>query len=485
MTPHSFAIVGAGLTGLTAAYRLTQAGHRVTVLEASEAVGGLAAGFELAGHRVERAYHFLYRTDAHILSLAAELGIEESIRFHRSSVATYYADRLYPMTSPTDLLRFDPLSLVDRVRAGLTLLWLQHKKDWRPLTEVTALDWLRRYAGPRVTAVLWEPLLRGKFDSHYDGVTMAWLWGRIVQRVESRDSRFGGEALGYIDGGFEQIITRLCADIEAAGGKIRTGTPVRRITHDDVADGAVLQTDRGGLRVDRALATVPSGVVAELIKDHAAEDPGYFSALQSVDYLHAVVRVFASRQRISPFYWHNVNSPGAPFVVFLSLTELVGADRYDGLYDGLHIYYIGAYVPTGHRYLVQEQTAVTDAWNTGLGTIFPDFDPSQIVDDHLFRLRNAQHIVDVGFESTKLVPHQTPCPSLLMCNFAQIYPMDRGTNYAVRDGNRMAEQLLTAVGDAAGARHLRNTAPTSFTGAAPSRRTEQLRPGTTARRWTG
>ena len=69
----------------------------------------------------------------------------------------------------------------------------------------------------------------------------------------------------------------------------------------------------------------------------------------------------------------------------------------------------------------------------------------QIVDDALFRLRNAQHIVDIGFEQSKLLPYRTPCPGVLMCNFSQIYPMDRGTNYAVRDGNEMAKHILRSL----------------------------------------
>jgi protoporphyrinogen oxidase len=308
---------------------------------------------------------------------------------------------------------------------------------------VTALDWLNQHAGERVAAVIWEPLLRGKFDSFYGDVTMAWLWGRVRQRAESRDSWLGGELLGYIDGGFQRVITRLVEEIHHHGGEIRTRTPVHQISHDEATDQALLLTDHGTLRADRALATVPSGIVADLIQDHIPPNPGFATSLRSVQYLDAVVRVFASKQRITKFYWHNINTPNAPFVVFLSLTELVGCARF----DGLHVYYIGAYVGHDHEYMTSDRAAVIQQWNDGLKAIFPAFDTTLIVDDHLFRLRNAQHIVDVGFEKTKLPPHQTPCPSLLMCNFTQIFPMDRGTNYAVRDGNRMAEHMLTTLGD--------------------------------------
>jgi len=151
--------------------------------------------------------------------------------------------------------------------------------------------------------------------------------------------------------------------------------------------------------------------------------------------------VFATPQKFTPYYWHNINTPNAPFVVFLSLTNLVGSDRY----GGLNIYYVGDYVPSDHRYMSMDPAELKQHWYAQLKKIFPEFDPSQVVDDALFRLRNAQHIVDIGFEEEKLLPYQTPCPGVFMCNFSQIYPMDRGTNYAVRDGNEMAKHILNSL----------------------------------------
>ena len=160
----SIGIIGGGLTGLTAAYRLQNAGHQVTLYEASETIGGLAAGFDLAGHRIEQAYHFLYKTDEYILALVDELGLGDALTYHKSSVSTYYGGRLFPMETPLDLIRFNPISLIDRIRAGVTVLYLQRVKNWTSLENITALDWLRKYAGRAVTNVIWEPLLRGKFS---------------------------------------------------------------------------------------------------------------------------------------------------------------------------------------------------------------------------------------------------------------------------------------------------------------------------------
>ncbi len=441
MSVHKVAIIGGGLTGLTAAYRLAGQGVQVTIYEAGDRLGGLAAGSDVAGHHIEQAYHFLYKTDRFILGLAEELGFRDKLTFHKSSVSTYYGDTLYPMETPIDLIRFRPLSLINRIRAGVSVLYLQKVKDWKPLSKVTALEWLRKNAGQQVTDVIWEPLLKGKFDRYYDKVTMSWLWGRVLQRVDSRDKEMGGEALGYFEGGFKTVIDAVLQPVLAAGADVRTYAPISKLHHDPTTDEVVVTSSAGEERFDRVLATVPSNTFVKLIPDYKVTHPDYFDKVGSIDYLDAAVLAFATPQKFTPYYWHNVNTPDAPFVVFLSLTNLVGSERF----GGLNYYYIGDYIPAEHRYMTMPAEELKSYWYAELKKMFPAFDPAQVVGDELTRLRNAQHIVDIGYEEDKLVPNVTPCPNVLLCNFSQIYPMDRGTNYAVRDGNRMAEILMDSL----------------------------------------
>lgn len=435
MTQRKVAIIGGGFTGLSAAYRLVEAGCDVTVYEAGPDLGGLAGGFEMAGRSIEKAYHFLYKTDEYILGLFDELDLADAVTFHRSSVSTYYDRQLYPMMTPLDLLRFKPLRFHNRIRAGVIVLYLQRVRNWRRLTKVTALDWLRRWAGRQVADVVWEPLLKGKFDRYYDKVTMAWLWGRVKQRADSREG--STELLGYVRDGFVTLVDALTKRIVDGGGSIRLSTPVERLTYDPVTDTVRVSAPCGDEDYDRVIATVPSGVVSRLIDDYRLRDPDYFARLDSIDYLTAIVLVFATDQQLSPYYWHNINEPNSPFVVLLSLTNLIGSETF----QGKHLYYVGDYVPHDHWYCQADERDLKGHWFDHLGRLFPHFDRSQVIEDRLFRLRDAQHIVDLGFEE-KLVDHQTPCPGVLLANFSQIFPMDRGTNYAVRDGIRMAGRIL-------------------------------------------
>ncbi len=436
MTGTRVAIVGGGFTGLTAAWKLSQKGATVTVLEAGDTVGGLAGGCELLGQPVEKAYHFLYKTDEYMLKALDELGLRDQLTYHKSSVSTYYDGVLYPMESPLDLIRFKPLSFINRIRAGVSVLYLQKVRNWDGLTKISAMDWLRKFAGQQVVDVIWEPLMRGKFDRYYDKVTMCWLWGRIKQRVESRDKQLGGEALGYIEGGFITLSNELEKRINSAGGVIETSSPVSRLSRNE-ADGTVSITVGEQTReFDQVLMTVPCNVADRLLSDFKADAPEYFDRLNSIDYLDAAVLLFATDKPISDYYWHNINTPNSPFVVFLSLTSLIGTEKF----GGKHVYYIGDYIPGEHPYMNQSEDELREHWFKALGDMFPAFERDSVIESHVFRFKNAQHIVDVGFEN-KIVDYQTPCPGVFLCNFSQIFPMDRGTNYAVRDGVRMADLL--------------------------------------------
>jgi hypothetical protein len=69
--------------------------------------------------------------------------------------------------------------------------------------------------------------------------------------------------------------------------------------------------------------------------------------------------------------------------------------------------------------------------------MFPEFDAARIGERHVFRFRAAQHIVGTDYEE-KIPAYQTPLPGVYLANFSQIFPEDRGTNFAVREGLKIA-----------------------------------------------
>src|SRR5918999_6331349 len=153
------AVVGAGVTGLTAAYRLSIEGWRCDVYERWPGLGGQAATFDIGdGLLLERYYHHLFTSDRHIAALYRELGMPEAIEWRPSSVAFFARGRSHPFTTPADLLRFTPMSPASRVRLGLSVLNLQLRhREVAPFERVTAKDWIIGNVGRSGWEELWGP----------------------------------------------------------------------------------------------------------------------------------------------------------------------------------------------------------------------------------------------------------------------------------------------------------------------------------------
>lgn len=433
-------IIGGGYTGLVAAYELARAGHKVTVLEKGTVLGGLASDFKVEGASLERAYHHLFKTDTSIRSMARELGIEDKLIWHDSSVALYYDGTLYPFKGAVDLIKFKPLSFVNRVRAGLVVLYLQRTNKWERFEKISAYNWMLKYAGKQVTRVIWEPLLKGKFDTYFDKVSMAWLWARVHIRAQSRE--VGGEKLGYFDGGFQIFTDALVNRLVDLGVTIRTEANIDSVTSLPSGKVSIGFSDRKKETYDSCIATVPSHVFAKLVEKNKSVKPAYLKQLRSIPYLGARLLIFSSSQDLSPYYWHNINDVDLPFLVFINHTKLIDKKQYGGKY----VYYVATYVPHDHELFTCDDKKLEKTWFSALKKIFPDFDANAIHEKHFFRFANAQHIV--GLDYAKNIPKkQTPFKNIYLSNFSQIFPEDRGTNYAVRDGIAIAKLLLKGDSD--------------------------------------
>lgn len=430
--PKQILIIGGGFTGLTAALRLSsEKDLAVTLVEGSGQLGGLAAGFPLAGTSLEKTYHHLFLTDNAILDLVKELGLADKLMWCDSSVGIYRDGKVHPFKTPGDLIKFSPCNFLGRLRTGFAALYLKYQKNWRGFTRVTAHDWMTRACGRSAMASIWTPLLKGKFDRHYDKVSMAWFWARIHTRANSR-SGGGGEKLGYFRGGFNVITTALENEIRKRGVKIITGARAEKF----LADTQAVVINGESVPFDYCIFTGHSSAFAgllpaqETLADYAAQ-------LRSIDYLGAACLVFTSEQSLGDFYWVNVNEPDAPFLVFIQHTHLVGP----ATYAGKNVYYIGAYLAPDGKTFALPDDELARRWFGYLKKMFPQFEAERVAEKFIFRFRAAQHIVDTGYEE-KIPAFKTPLPGVFLSNFSQIFPEDRGTNFAVRDGERIAAMVL-------------------------------------------
>lgn len=431
-----YVVIGAGYTGLVSALRLAQKGHGVTVLERESSIGGLASDFTVGGGALEKAYHHIFKSDTSIISLAHELGISGSLKWHDSSIAIFRDNKLYPFKGALDLLRFSPLRPVNRLRAGLVVLYLQQTRNWQKFEKTSAYHWMLRYAGPQVTEVIWEPLLRGKFDQYYDKVSMAWLWARIHVRAQSREA--GGEKLGYFDGGFRVFTDALVAKLTELGVDIHTNTNIDHIKSLKSGRVSIVLDNNSSTTYDGCIASIPSHVFSRLIRNNKTLSSLYLDKLSSTQYLGARLMVFSSDQDLTPYYWHNINDLNLPFLVFINHTKLIDKSFYANRY----VYYVAVYTSMDNPLFTCTDQELEASWVPAIKKVFPSFDEGLMIEKYFFRFANAQHIVGRDYSSS-IPDHKTPLPNIYLANFSQIYPEDRGTNYAVRDGNTIADMLTS------------------------------------------
>lgn len=425
-------IIGGGVTGLTAAYELARAGLPVTVLEADPEVGGLAGSFDVGGVALERFYHHWFKSDVHILDLIRELGLGDNIVFRETRTGLYYANTFYRLSSPLDVLKFSALAPIDRLRLGWLAVRVKGVRNWRALESLTAKQWLIQLAGPNVYRVVWEPLLKGKFGRYAEDISAVWFWNKIALRGGSR-GKGGAETLAYYKGGFGSMIAALRARVEALGGKVITGAPVTGI---EVVNGrAEAAITRGGrYAAGHVLATPALPIIADMLAPHvpAAEA----EKLRGISYLANTCLVLELDRSLSDTYWLNVNDPSFPFVAIIEHTNFEPTSSY----SGKHIAYLSKYLLEDDPLYGMNAEEMVAFAAPHLKRMFPAFDPSWVKAAHVWRARFSQPIV--GKHYSALIPgEQTSLANVSICSMAQIYPEDRGTNYAVREGRRAGRAL--------------------------------------------
>lgn len=433
-TSHRIGVIGGGFAGLTAALRLAQAGHDVTLWEKGR-FGGQAATIPLDDTRIEIFYHHLFQSDTSIVALAEELGIGDKLMWLPSNVG-YYADgRILPLNGALDLLKLDILPFHDRVRVGLVTLYLQRVKNWKRFENITAHEWLSKALGRNAYEKTLGAQLKAKFGSYYDKVSMVWFWGKIWLRTTSRRSPLEQEKLGYFDGSFQVVVDALVQACERADVNLRGGVGISRM--EQVTEGRwLVETDAGdGSQVyDAMLATTPSNIFQKLAP---ALPPEYATKLNALEYEAAIVTLLELDHSLSDIYWLNIADDDLPFTAVIEHTNFVNPERY----GGKHLVYLSKYVEPDHPYFAMSDEKVIESYLPHLSKINPSFDPSWITRRWVFRERAAQPITPLRY-SEMLPPHRTPLDNLYLANTTQIYPEDRGTNYSVRLGNDIAMLIL-------------------------------------------
>ena len=414
---------------MAAAYDLKKAGHDVTIYESADFVGGLASGFREPhwDWSVEKFYHHWFASDKHMLGLIEELGWKDKVLFPRPLTVMYHKGKFYPFDSILKALLFPGLGFgLDKIRFGFVGLFLRFTDNWKALEQVTADAWMMKWAGRRVYEKMWKPLLIGKFGPFYRDVNMAWMWARIKARTTR---------LGTFEGGFQNFANLFADKLRGMGIEIRLGAKVESIKREQ--DQLWVRSDGKAETYDRVLVTTSPNLMAKLSPDLPEQ---YLKGLLELKSMGAVVMVLSLKHQLSKegYYWFNLpKEEGYPFLALVEHTNFISREHF----GGDHIVYAGDYLEVGHKYFSMSDNELLEYFVPALKKFNPEFSRDWVKKVWVFKTNYAQPVPLVN-HSKNIPSIETPIEGLYFASMSQVYPWDRGTNFAVEIGRRAARLMM-------------------------------------------
>jgi protoporphyrinogen oxidase len=400
----------------------------VTIFEAADFVGGLASGFKESHWDwwVEKFYHHWFASDKHMLALIEELGLSEDVIFPRPYTVLLYKGKWYPFDSILKALLFPGLGFgLNKLRFGLVGLYLRLTNNWKPLEKYTVDEWMRKWAGKAVYEQMWQPLVIGKFGPYYKDVNMAWMWARLKARTTR---------LGTFKGGFQAFADLFAERLRDHGVEIRLGARVESIKRN--LNGLVVKSEAGTESFDQVLVTTSPNMLAKLAPELSES---YLKGLLELKSMGAVVMVLALKHQISEqgYYWFSLpKDQGFPFLALVEHTNFVSPEHF----GGDHILYAGDYLEPGHEYFSLSDEQLLERFIPAFKRINPTFEPDWVKKVWIFKTNYAQPVPLVN-HSKNIPDIKTPVEGLYFASMSQVYPWDRGTNFAVEIGRKAARLM--------------------------------------------
>ncbi len=420
------AIIGGGVSGLAAAYFLGKKGHKVSLFEKGNTLGGLASYFPYQNTYIDKYYHFICGEDKSYVNLLRELSMHHKIKSRITKMGYFCQDKIFSISTPFNLLFFSPLSLPLRIRYLYSLLQLRVKKDEKNLDEISSYEFLQKLSGEKIYQTIWKPTLYGKFGNYFQDISASWVLQRIKRVVTSR-MLFGiFENIRYLDGGTKEFIDKMEKEILSFSGTIFKNTEVEKILIKQ-GEACGVRTKEQKYDFDKVISCVPAPLFLKML------DERVFPSLLKIKYLGVICATIILKRPLTKYFWLNLNSPDIPFVNLVDYTNL-------NQHQIKKIIYIPEYLPTeGERFKISEEKLKLDYFSC-LQKINPTFKEEDVENFSVFRDAYAQPVCTVGF--SKLVPpYKSPIKNLYLLEQSQLYPSDRTVSGSIDIAYKLTKQI--------------------------------------------
>jgi protoporphyrinogen oxidase len=238
-------------------------------------------------------------------------------------------------------------------------------------------------------------------------------------------------------GGFQTFVDKFASLLGSRGVEIRLNTAVTQVRRAEAGqDGLLTVATAGGAENYAAVISTSSpALMAKLAPDLP---DSYSASLRALKSMGAIVLVVTLDRQLTQYYWHSLpKEAGFPYLAMVEHTNFIGPEHY----GGDHILYLGDYLDPDHEYFSLGKDELLERFLPSLQRFNPAFDRRWIKDSWLWKTAYAQPVPPLN-HSQNIPPIKTPLPGLYFASMSQVYPWDRGTNFAVEIGQRAAGMVM-------------------------------------------
>jgi protoporphyrinogen oxidase len=428
-----WAVVGGGFLGMTLALRLAQQGKTVTLFEAAPSFGGLASAWRLGDIVWDRHYHVTLSSDTHLRSLLRELGLESGMQWAKARTGFYVDSEFHSMSNTLEFLKFPPLSLIDKIRLGATILRASRIKDWKSLEKIPVKDWLERWSGPRVTEKIWLPLLRAKLGENYRDTSAAFIWATIARMYAARRSGMKTELFGYVPGGYARTVERFEQALQQERVKCRLGQPVRAITSTSLGQVRIELGNGGTETFDQVVVTTAAPLAAQICPELTEVEKGQLKGIRHQGIICASLLL---KNSLSVFYITNITDSRMPYTAVIEMSAIVDRSQF----GGRALVYLPKYVSSDSADFNLTDDQIKETFLAALERMHSKFRRDDVLCFQISRVKYLLPIPTLNY-SDNLPDASTSVPGLHIVNSAHIVNGTLNVNETVQLAESTAKRF--------------------------------------------
>lgn len=413
MNQHNkhWGIIGGGILGMYLALRLSEEGEKVTLFEAKENLGGLAGSWQLGDISWDKFYHVILLSDSRLRRLLEQLGLEKELNWVETKTGFYTEGKLYSMSNTFEFLQFPPLSMLDKLRLGMTIYYASRISNWKALENISVSDWLTKMSGKNTFEKIWLPLLRAKLGTHYQHTSATFIWTTIQRMYKARRTGLKKEMFGYVNGGYNTVIEELKKKLLSNGVEIKTGHRINSIEADQAGLVKVSNDQKQAFYLDEVIATIPSSVAVKICKGLSPEE---IRKHRNIEYIGAICASVLMKKSLSPYYVTNITDQ-TPFTGIIEMTNIVHKD----VFNGNNLIYLPRYLKTSNPIFHWKDHQIELLFTNALLNMYPKLRADDIVQLKVSRAPFVFALPTLNY-SQELPPVSSSIPGVHLLNSAHI-----------------------------------------------------------------